>query len=619
MACSVGAAGSSERAWAIGAAASAAVAAVASLASAMPRVADADADADAGAASASASALDQVRPVVAAAVAVLLGVALPGLLAPAAEGGAMPSVWRLALPLAWLVGVGVAAQRGRLASVSTVWLPAVGFGRVIAVHSLGVAASVAPRAIWAVVVAAVVGAVGAGLASLIAERSTRSRFHLAVAMVTTGSLVLRVAAAIRWLDVEATFGDPAYYHLQAGYLAHGHGFVEPFGVASGIEIPTAFHPPLYSALLAVGSVFGLGSYGAHKTITALVSILMVVAAAWIARRLGGPRAGIAAAVLVGLAPNLWMPDGLLWPEGVYVAAIAGVVVASYRWVDALAQPTPAEIPEPDATPRRRRFAAAWGPAAQLGAMIGVASLIRGEGLVLAPILLVGLAWGARRVGVRRIVGAGAVTAAVTCAVLAPWTIRNSLTFDRTVLLSTNSDEVVYYANCADTYRGRLLGSWSYPCQVRDRAAHPGEEPQGEETERVAYWRAKGVAYAREHAGRLPVVAAARVARQFDLFRPGQNLELMGLESRPIWLSRIGQWWYWLSIPFAAIGWWFARRRGLATWPLVSQVMTVAVTAALVYGSIRFRIAADFALLVLAGVGAAGLLPSADLRPPPEGS
>jgi len=67
----------------------------------------------------------------------------------------------------------------------------------------------------------------------------------------------------------------------------------------------------------------------------------------------------------------------------------------------------------------------------------------------------------------------------------------------------------------------------------------------------------------------------------------------------------------------AIGWWFARRRGLATWPLVSQVMTVAVTAALVYGSIRFRIAADFALLVLAGVGAAGLLPSADRRPPPR--
>ncbi|MBV8990240.1 MAG: hypothetical protein JO372_16950, partial [Solirubrobacterales bacterium] len=102
-------------------------------------------------------------------------------------------------------------------------------------------------------------------------------------------------------------------------------------------------------------------------------------------------------------------------------------------------------------------------------------------------------------------------------VIAPWTIRNWTVFHRLVPISTNLASAVAGANCQSTYYGSKIGSWDNGC-VRP---YPGNEAQ-------AFDRAEsdGIHYARNHLGRLPIVAAVRLARVWGLRRnllPGSKL------------------------------------------------------------------------------------------------
>ena len=61
-------------------------------------------------------------------------------------------------------------------------------------------------------------------------------------------------------------------------------------------------------------------------------------------------------------------------------------------------------------------------------------------------------------------------------------------FDQPITISSNSDEVLYYANCVDSYYGDFIGYWSFPCQERERQVV--DEPR-DEAVRVKFWRDKG--------------------------------------------------------------------------------------------------------------------------------
>ncbi len=99
-----------------------------------------------------------------------------------------------------------------------------------------------------------------------------------------------------------------------------------------------------------------------------------------------------------------------------------------------------------------------------------------------------------------------------------------------------------------------------------------------------YWREVGFDYARENADRVPAVVAARVLRQWDLFRPFDNAEFAAIEGRDVTSATIGLWTYWAMIPFAVAGVVRIRRRKVPVWPLLSQIAMVTVTAAYAYGN-----------------------------------
>ena len=401
------------------------------------------------------------------------------------------------------------------------------------------------------------------------------------AVVATGYFV-RVITLLTVLPERTDDGDPLFYHTTANVLARGRGFLEPLRWRDlEIHRPSAFHGPLYPVVLSISSRFGGTSYFDHKMMSIVIGTAVVLAAGVLGKRLGGPFVGLAAAAFAAVYPNLWQIDGLLYPEGLMALLVTVTMILAYRWRD------------------RPRLATA----ALLGAVMALAALARGEGILLVPLLAV--PWIMltrslpRMVRVRHLL----VTVAACVAVLAPWMIRNATTFEKFVPLSTNGNEVMVYANCATVYNGPFVGYWDFQCQQKVREAQG--EPPGDESQVALYWRSLGFDYAREHTGELPRVVTLRVLRQWELFHPLQNVDLGGIEGRNHDASTMGLMMFYSLASLSVVGAVSMRRRRIPLLPLGVQFLSVTITSAYTYGSVRFRAPAEPVLCVL---GAVGLVP-----------
>lgn len=416
-----------------------------------------------------------------------------------------------------------------------------------------------------------------------------------VAGVAAGGFVWRIITLLTVAPERTDGGDPLFYHATANIIAQGRGFPEPLNwIAFARSIPSALHGPLYPVYLSIWSRLGATTYFDQKMASILVGTATIVVAALLARRVAGRGAGLAAAVLVALYPHLWLIDGVMFPEGLMVLLCGLVILAAYRWRDTHA----------------------LSMALAMGGLIGLAALTRGEGLFLSVLLVVPWILGDKRLTWKRRIR-DLVLAGVACVVvLAPWMLYNLPRFEVFVPLSTNGNELHVYSNCEDVYSGKFLGFWAFECQERIR--RESGEPEGDEAEKAVYWRDVGFDYARDNADQLPKVIAARVLRQWDLFRPFDNASFAAIEGRNVGAAQAGLAMYWAMIPFAAYGIVRVRRRKVPVWPLLSQVAMVTLTAAYAYGTTRFRAPAELTLCVLAGAGLAPLIGRGWRRLAPDG-
>lgn len=534
---------------------------------------------------------------VVAAAAVAVAMAVRDQAGPAGTAGRAASVaGRLAYPaFAWS-----AVAIGRWASAPAGTIPGAPAPPARHPGALGDVALV-PTVAWTVVVSAVL----AVLTWLLAQRPWRRHrrplgwFAGGLWAISAVSFGLRIWSFGTLNARNPGNGDPFYYHAQANMLADGVGFGEPFTwLAQHRFVATAIHPPLFTLWLTPASMLGARGFLAHKAMAAIAGVGVVVVAGLLGRRLAGPRVGLIAAALVALYPDLWIVDGTLWPEGLYTALIGLALLGTYRWLD---QPT---------LPR----------AALVGAAIGAAILTRGEAILALGFLVLPLAWAARH-RARRAPVHVAVMGLVALGLLAPWTIRNLAVFDRPVPVSTNSEEVLYYANCPDTYRGPLIGYWSFSCQQRARqdrvAAGLPADPPGDEAERSAGWGALGRRYAGQHRDRWPAVVTARVLRVWDLAHADTTARALTFEGRAYEWARRGLWAYRAVLIPGLIGLAvLRRRRQVPVWPLLAMGAMVTFTAAAVYGHIRFRTVGDLVLLVGAAVAFGAVLPGRSRGPEP---
>ena len=389
--------------------------------------------------------------------------------------------------------------------------------------------------------------------------------------MTLAGFVVRVVAVAR-ASRTIGFTDGLDFHLQADFLAQGKGFVDAGRLAySFVARPSAQHPPLFPLLLAAVSKFGGHSVLAHQLACVVMSTAAVPLIGLTAREVDGSRAGLVAAGIAAVYPNLWASDAGIMSESLFVTAIALVLLTSCRlWKQ----------------PSVKR-------AILVGVAIGLAALVREEAIFLLLFALIPQCLLQRGLPSRRrlaLIGAAVIMASI---VTAPWVVRNLTTFDRPVLLSDNLDSVMAGANCRATFYGAEIGSWDFNCNA-------GNAPARDESVQGAANRARGLHYVRTHLTRLPVVVAAREGRAFDLFRPFQGLA----ETRSFWMRVFGAIAFWLTVPAAAFGAVIARRRQMSLAPFIGQVALVIFAAAAGYGLWRLRLPLDVAAITLAGVGIA---------------
>ncbi len=355
--------------------------------------------------------------------------------------------------------------------------------------------------------------------------------------------------------------DEYYYSYLPSLIATGAGIIDPLKIFHGLHDQTALHAPMYPFVLT--GLYELGGTGqeVQRLLGSVFGAGTIITLAIIGRRVGGDRVGLIAAAVAAVYPMLITADGALMSESLYGFLVALTLLAAMRC----------------------RARPGWRAGAALGVVAGLAALTRGEGFLLLLLLLI---------PVTRVPG-GIRTAVVALlallVVLAPWTVRNAIVFDRFVLVSNDLGITIAGANCPVTYYGGGTGAWfpGAPCT----RAYPGNEAAVS-----ARYQADGLRYAEHHLGRLPVVLLAREARVWGLLQPG-----LTDDGRNGTAERFGMLAYYVLALLAIAGVVILRRRGRPIWILVTPFILVVIVAAGTFGLIRFREAAELSLVILSAV------------------
>ena len=372
------------------------------------------------------------------------------------------------------------------------------------------------------------------------------------------------------------FTDSAWYFVQArnirtglGYLDIGRQYAAANAHASAFDLrPTAFWPPAYPTFLAGWQwVFGPAVLTSQLAGCAL-GALTVVLVGLLGRAVAGPTVGLVAAALATCSPFLLAVDGSLMSEAL-VVPLALVVLLLVQHA------------------RERPNATRW---CAVGVALGVTALAREDSLLLFVLAVVPAAVLTRRPArdVLRWLALVVVTAAL---VLAPWVVRNARSVGTPEIATLSPATGLAGSNCAETYAGASIGSWSHRCTRPERGWTMPEDRY------ARLLRDEATRYALAHVDRWPAVVAARVGRVWGVWDPRDQVDRETAETR----NRTWQWITWfVSLPLlalAGVGLWLLRRARAPIAVLVAPIALATVVAVAGYGNTRFRAVAEATLLV----------------------
>jgi hypothetical protein len=401
------------------------------------------------------------------------------------------------------------------------------------------------------------------------------------------ALITLVGVAVRllyvWVLAPDTkgFGDWFWFHQQANDLSDGRFFVDPFLLREeGREVATAFHPPLWPLVLSVPSRLGLDGFLEHRSTGCLLAGGTIFLVGLLGRRVAGTSVGLVAAGLFAAYPSMIAADGGLMSESLYGLLVAALLLAAYRLLD---------------RPSARS-------ALLLGAAIGAAALARGEALLFLPLLALPVVWRAGSDRLRNL----ALVCLAAVAVLAPWSVRSLVIFDRPVAVSTNAPAAMAGANCPEAYRGQDIGYWHPHCISQRRSDNEAREGQR--------WLKEALGYERDHVSELPRVAGARLLRTWSLYQPRRMTRFA--EGRHYRAEEAGTVVYYLLLVLAVAGVVALRRRRQPLLILLAPALLVTLVSVFWYGIPRFRHSFEIPIVVLAAVALDDLVRRARARRAP---
>lgn len=417
------------------------------------------------------------------------------------------------------------------------------------------------------------------------DKGPQGRFLGLLAAIMLVGLAVRLGfVIIRQSSVEITGGDAFWYHFQAKLVADGRGFLHPFEYfKEGIIGPGADHPPGFVTVLAFLDLIGISSAQGQRIVMCFLGTVSIAVVALVGRRIASPRVGLIAAGIAAVYPNFWINDGMLMVETIFILATALALLGVYRYVE-----------RPN-----------LGDAALVSGALTAAAMTRPEAMALFLILATplvlrrGIPWRTRLAHL-------ALVGVIPVIVFTPWVIYNLGRFKAPVYISTGAGQTLAVGNCDLTYHGEYLGFYDTDCLLPPQITPPDRTDRS--LADIEYRRI-AMDYMSTHKRRLPAVVAARVGRQWHLFRPGQSIGLDGfVEGRaggapgsgfgPV---REALWAYYVLAPLAVAGLVLLRRRRVAVWPLLAQPLLVTLTAASTFGITRYRAGAEVSIVLAAAV------------------
>ena len=353
-------------------------------------------------------------------------------------------------------------------------------------------------------------------------------------------------------------GDEVEYDGQGRLFVAGKWWwsTAPFGVAHA----SAWKVPLYPAW--VGFWYDvLGSNASRvEAVQALLAPLTVALSWGLARRLFGPPVAIGTAFGVAVFPLGWQYMGLLYPEALAIPATLIVLLL---------------ILGREPTTRR---------AAVVGVAIGIATLVRPNGFILLAVAAT--AWIVAS-GWRRGLGMAAIAAGLTVLVVAPWTIRNTLTDCVGFVPLSVQDGAIY-----GTFNAEAAADPEVPVRLarRTSATRPrcSSGPPVSDSELRSQLVESGTDYIKDHpASVLEAFYWNGIRRFWDLQEPSLVTVQVPFEGWSKAVTLAGIWMYYLLLPLAAFGVWLVRRRR----EIVLPILALALMSSIVFtvdASTRYR-------------------------------
>ena len=412
------------------------------------------------------------------------------------------------------------------------------------------------------------------------------RFAVWLAAMTLLGFVVRVMNVLWWRPTTdlpgyhgyRLWGDAFYYHWQGNAIAHGAWFVDPvLWFLDGTQRASAGHPPLFSTYLALWSALGLDGVTAHRLASSVLGTATIVVVGLLVRRLAGNPAGIVAAAIVAVYPQMWINDGMILSETMAIFMTAVALTAAYAFWR---------------SPTTRN-------ACLLGLACGVTALSRTELVALFPLVVIPLALLVRDADWGRRARLALVACLMGGVVLGPWVVFNLTRFEETTTMTSGTGSALSAASCDEVWNGNLIGYYANCFQG------PWPDASLDESQRDLVPRKQAIEYTKDHISRFPLVVAARVGRLWGLFKPGQTTAFdWWIEGRGRAPSWIGLFAYYALWPFAIYGLVLMRRRRIPILPLVAIAVIATFAAAITFGVTRYRAPAEVALVVAAAIGIA---------------